>query len=283
MISAVCYQERNSRRSAVIAAAMADGIKRSGDHALVTEWSDEPAMGDVGIFYGWRLPEIGDAYRAKGRPFVHVDLGWWDRKPLGRPLDGYHKVAVNARDPGAYFERSWPSNRFDHFGIPLQGWRQDDESGAAILMAGMSAKSAGVQGFEPYEWERATIWRLRQVTDREIIYRPKPSWLEARPLQGTTFSPASEPLDRALDRAWAVVTLTSNVAVDAVIAGIPFFAERGVASVRSMPSLSMIERPPRTERRLQLLADIAYCQWSVPEMKAGECWDYLKRGTPLCT
>ena len=279
-MKAIFYQERNSRRSAVIAEAMAEGARRHSETVTVAQWAGSPD-GDCAVFYGWRQPEIADAYREAGKPFVHVDLGWWDRKPEGRPLEGYHKVSVNARDPTAYFRRSWPSDRFDHFGIVVSEWRW--QRGRAILLAGMSAKSAGVQGFAPYEWERAAIAKLRAITDREIIFRPKPSWLEARPIPGTTFSPSGEGLALVFDRTWAVVTLTSNVAVDALIAGLPIFAERGVAAALSMPALSMVQDPPLPAGRHQLLADIAYQQWSVPEMRSGDCWAFLKRGTPLCT
>ena len=74
---------------------------------------------------------------------------------------------------------------------------------------------------------------------------------------------------------WALVTHHSNAAVDALAAGIPVFCEDGAASLLSMPRLADIENPPLPEGRAQFFADLAYCQWSVPEMASGACWDYL--------
>jgi hypothetical protein len=150
-----------------------------------------------------------------------------------------------------------------------------------VLLAGMSAKSAGTRGWRPQEWEMATILELRRVTNRPIMYRPKPSWLDATPISGTQFSPRDELVTDALKNCWAVVTLHSNVAIDALLAGIPIHALEGVAAGFSQP-LEQIETFRLDGNREQLMADIAWCQWKASEMADGSAWRYLLERTPLC-
>ncbi len=81
-------------------------------------------------------------------------------------------------------------------------------------------------------------------------------------------------MEAALADCWAVVTLHSNVAVDALMAGIPVNVAEGVAAEFSTP-LAQIETPRMPEGREQLFADIAYCQWTPAEMASGACWSHL--------
>lgn len=273
-----CHYDPGNVRSTHIAQAMAAGVRACG-HAvtLVPGFKDGPA-GDVGVAYGWAHPKLYEQYRRAGGHFAYVDLGWWDRKPPTAVLDGFHKVVVDAREPTAYFRANLPGDRFARQGLTVAPWRA---GGKHVLLAGMSAKSAHTRGFLPQQWEFATVEMLRRITDRPIIYRPKPSWVGASPIAGTIFSPAAQPLDAVLRRAWAVVTLHSNVAVDGLLAGVPVNVTDGVAAAFSTP-LTSIETPLLPEGRERLMADIAYCQWSVPEMASGACWRHLCERTPLC-
>jgi hypothetical protein len=273
-----CYLDPRSSRSSIVARAMAEGIAIAGDKAVIVEDWNGPPIADAAIGYGWRRPDLFQRYRAEGKFFVYLDLGWWGRKPEGDLLGGYHKVVVNDREPNDYFRRSSPADRFDHFGLRVKPWRS---TGSHILLAGMSAKSAGTRGFKPHEWELGAIAAIREATDRPIVYRPKPSWNDATPIPGTRFSPRGETLADALADCWAVATFHSNVAVDALLAGIPAYCETGVGAELSMTGIAALEDPPLPTGREQLMADIAYVQWHVAEMQSGECWRYLRENTPL--
>jgi hypothetical protein len=146
----------------------------------------------------------------------------------------------------------------------------------------MGAKSAWAEQEEPVEsWERTVVETLRAQSDRKIIYRPKPSWTEAKPIPGTTFSPRAQPLIELLGKqCHAVVTHHSNVAVDGLVSGVPAFIKLGAAAPMSLSTsnLAMIEYPyyPLDRYREQWLNDLAYCQWSLKEMSNGACWSHLK-------
>ena len=272
-----CHFNPQSRRSTHLAEAMAQGARAVGLTAATVAGFAEPCA-DIGVAYGWGHPGLFDAYRAQGGHFAYLDLGWWGRKPKTDVLGGYHKIAVDAREPTAYFRGNFATSRFATHSLTAAPWRA---SGSHVLLAGMSAKSAKTRGYGAQEWEMATIQAIRAVTGRTIMYRPKPSWAEATPIPGTVFSYPEVPIEKALLDCWAVVTLHSNVAVDALLAGVPVNVQEGVAADFSTP-LVQIETPRLPDGREQLMADIAWQQGLPAEMASGEAWRHLLEHTPLC-
>lgn len=270
MTFAACYHLTG--RSEAVANSMATGIKACGDRAELRKgWAGETDA-DVAVAYGWRNVETFEAYREAGKPFVYIDLGYWHRRPRGAVFRGYHKVVVNGRDALTYFRRGSPADRLRRAKVTVKPWR---ETGDHILLAGMSAKSARHYGLGPQQWESTAVRRLRRLSDRPIVYRPKPSWTGAWPISGAAMDDAKRPLGEALEGAWAVVTHHSNVGIDALAAGIPVHSVLGLASTMSF-DLDAIEAPPLPADREGFLADVAYCQWNANEMESGACWRHLR-------
>jgi hypothetical protein len=258
---------------------MAAGARRCGLpvdlKASTTYRKGQPARHQVALFYGLAhgLRDVLADFRATGRKAIYIDLGYWGRRKRTR-FDGYHKLVLNDRHPTAYFQRVPKSpERFIAHGVPILPWR---EEGDHILVVGMSAKAAAAEGLVAESWERQTIAQLRQLTKRPIIYRPKPNWDGSRPIEGARYE-REQPLEEALRGAHAVVARHSNVAVDALLAGIPCICPHGVASVLSGHDLSQIETPPMPAGREQWAADLAHVQWSIAEMESGAAWSYLIR------
>lgn len=273
------HHDPQTKRSAHLAAAMFKGASRLGINARIIS-GFEQVCGDVGIAYGWAHPRLFDTYLQRGGHFVYIDLGWWKRKPPNDVLNGYHKVVVDGREPGPYFRRGSKSDRFAQIGQKIGQWRTD---GNHILVAGMSEKSARTRGFEPQAWEKATIGALKKIyPNRPVVYRPKPSWNGASPIIGAGWSPPTTSVGEALRGAWAAVCCHSNVSVDALCAGIPMHVEDGVARAFSLDihDLGHFE-PWAWEGREQLMADIAYCQFTPMEMAEGVCLRHLLDHTPL--
>lgn len=232
-------------------------------------------IGDIAIFYGLNgnLHRIFFDYRKEGRKAVYIDLGYWGRRAGGR-FSGYHKFSINGRHPTPYFRNNpKPPDRFKRFKLKVQSYNKGQD---AILLAGMSNKASDVEGFKYLEYERKAVKVLRQHTDREIIYRPKPGRGHAStPIKGTTHSPRAENLEGVLSRCHATVSHHSNVAIDGLIAGVPAFCVEGLAHPMALDDLALIEKPLYPKHREQWLNDIAYCQWAVSEMRVGLAWDYL--------
>lgn len=252
--------------------AMAEGIRRCGDRAHVMPVTEHRGADHAAaVFWGFIEPcqRVMSDYRAAGKAAVYIDSGYW-----GRGKDGYCKVAVNSRHPTAYFQR----RKHDHaraaeLGIKPSPYR----SGSHILVAGMSAKAAWAEKLEPVEsFERRCIDVLRTITDRPIVYRPKPTWKAAKPIEGVRYSAPEEPLSQVLADCHAVVTHHSNVAVDGLVAGVPAFCLEGVALPMSLQDVRLIEHPRYQDGREQWIADVAWCQFNVAEMRDGVAWRHLK-------
>lgn len=273
--SVAVYQIMNNRRSRMIAEAMRRGINALGDRARLFDTSGYRSPdADIAVFYGFdtTLRRIFRDYRALGRPVVCIDLGYWGRRD-GGIWDGYHKVAVNDRHPTAYFQKVRHSgDRVSRHGISISQWT----SGRHVVIAGMSAKAAEAAGFAPEEWERQAIAAVKAHTDRPIVYRPKPSWPDAKPLPDSTFEHGQMCLDRLLQDCHAVVTHHSNVGVDGLLAGVPVFCVEGAALPLACEDISKIEQPRKDGDRRQWAQDLAYTQFKPDEMHAGVAWRHLK-------
>ena len=273
-LSVAVYEMTAHGRSHTVCEAMAQGIKRCGDVPvrLKAETYRRPEC-EIAVFYGYTQElQACMADHRKRLGAVYVDLGYWGRHDGGRRV-GYHKIAVNARHPTDYFRKGHSPDRFVHHKQEIRPFRT---FGRHILIAGMSAKAAAAGGFKPEQWERTTIIALQRLTDRPLVYRPKPNWKDARPLPGAGYSPPKETMEESLVNCHAIVTHHSNVAVDGLLAGIPVFANAGVASKMGTSDLSHIDDPWLPDDRLEWAADIAYCQWSIAEMAEGLPWWHLK-------
>lgn len=274
MKSLIVYFAPSNHRSTLVGKALAAGIRARGGTVELkpsTSYRGTPTH-DAAIFYGLAqgCRQIFEDYRAKRRA-LYVDLGYWGRRKRTR-WDGYHKIVLNSRHPTAYFQQHEHSaDRFLSFGVPIQPWRED---GRHILVVGMSAKAAYAEGLKPEEWERDTIARLAQLTKRPLVYRPKPNWPEAKKIAGASFE-RDQSLPEAFRECHAVVARHSNVAVDALLQGVPCICPHGAASVLSGHDLTQIESPPTPEGRLQWAADLAWTQWSLEEMQSGAAYRYL--------
>lgn len=256
---------------------MMKGIQAAGDAPIACREDDyyQPQF-SVAVFYGLsgRLKNVFRDYQEEGRKAVYIDLGYWGRRDGGGRYNGYHKISVNGRHPTSYFQKHHHGDdRIRKFGLKAQPWRRN---GRAILVAGMSAKASGVEGFKAEEWERSIIEKIKKVSDRPIIYRPKPSWKDAKEIEGTRYSPPEEDLEAILHGCWAVVTHHSNVAVDGLVLGIPSFCWAGVAKPMSSKIIEQIEKPIYPDGRDQWLSDIAYTQWNTDEIAKGRPWRHLK-------
>lgn len=227
---------------------------------------------DAAAFWGFIEPcqNVMRDFRAVGKPVIYIDQGYW-----GRGKNGHFKVSVNARHPTAYFQRRpHRGDRARALGITAKPWTGN---GGHILVAGMSAKAAWAEKLEPVEsFERGAIDTLRKATDRPIIYRPKPSWKDAKPIEGIEYSDPLQSLAEALTDCHAVVTHHSNVAVDGLVDGIPCFVWDGVATKMGSSDLRLIDKPLRPDDRDQWCADVAYTQWTMQEMRQGLVWRHFK-------
>src|SRR5262245_23248694 len=137
-----------------------------------------------------------------GRPFWQIDNG-----PVFPPLNGeggFHRFCYRSlsmimlRDAP---ERSLAAATAENF----RPWRSD---GRHVLIALPGIGFGQAVGLDMREYYATVLDQVQAVTDRPIKIRPKRT---------------RTPIDKDLTNCWALVTHSSNVAVDAVIRGIPVF------------------------------------------------------------
>jgi hypothetical protein len=265
-------------RSRLVAEAVALGLSNKGvDHRMFYDQDYFGPVADIAVFYGYEgtTPRIMHEYIAEGKTVVFIDLGYFERQKGGR-YRGYHKVAINSRHPTAYIEKMMglglPKRRQD---IPeIQPWKKNGEN---ILVTGMSARAAEAIGYDPGEWEADIIREIKFAYPHlNIIYRSKPTWIEARPLKYAQFEHgASGSIRRSLENAKVLVTRHSNTAVDALVHGIPIYCEEGVAYPLAIHSINQLENPIYPDNREQWLNALAWCQFEMSEIESGLMWDFL--------
>lgn len=196
------------------------------------------------------------------------DAGVWGRmtaKPIIR-------VSVEDRQlSAALLRRGRASDRFEALGI---GVDPVEKRGSYILVTGRSAADAGTVD-EPYgEWERAICARLKAVTRRPIVLREKPR----NPLidiPGVRHD-AGQTCDDAIRGAWAVLCRSGNIGADAVLHGVPVWAESGPGAVYATFTPESVEQAQPFEDRRSALADIAAWNWTNEEIARGELWTHLQ-------
>jgi hypothetical protein len=219
-----------------------------------------------------------NAYVESGRHAVIIDKGY--TRMQGGPLGTlYWRVSVDSLQPLDYFadfQRS--SDRFDKLKKEIHGWRQDPNG--RVIFAGSSQKYCNWHGLGPAnEYAELILWELKKHTQRDLIYRPKPSWGEAAPIDGFGYSTGKTKLADELKRAWVLVTYGSNAAIEALLYGVPVIVlGDGLARPLARTLLEDVENPLLPDRKevARWAANWAYCQWTLDEMKNGEMWNHTR-------
>jgi hypothetical protein len=152
---------------------------------------------------------------AASRPFWHLDNGF--HRPAGGSPHGYYRITYRGMSP-VLLRNPEPRPALR---VTMRPWRKD---GRHVVLALPGETFGRAIGLDVPGWIATIEARLRAATDRPIHVRPKYS---ATPLAGDQRD------------AWALVTHSSNVAVDAVLAGIPVFAAPTSPGV----DLSWLTRP----------------------------------------
>ena len=264
----------------MICDAMAEGIKLMGDtcSTVFAYQHDGRASADVAVFYGLKdgKREIFNDYTIAGKHALFIDLGYWGRREKGKARQSeFHRFTVDQRHPcDRVMDVECPPDRIDKHVPGLQPRRYGDY----IILAGMSRKSAHSYDLGWLEWEKATLAKIRQFTDRPVVYRPKPEHRGTEGLDETRYSPREERLEGLLQGAHCIDTHHSNVSCEGVVAGVPAIIDTGIGRPVCEKDISNIEDPffPDEQLRRQWLNNVGYWQWNPIEMSKGEPWFWFK-------
>lgn len=224
---------------------------------------------DIVITIGWNnaIDQIHKDHMQQGKKTLAFSDGFVRR---GWSPGSYFAVTRNGLH--AYGDQIglMPGDRWQKLDVKLRPWQINEDG--HILIAHQHTEAFDGHNRQP--WFHETLRRIRGLTDRLLILRPHP-----RDKKRDGLPPGCLVSTRAfrddLEKAYAVVTYDSNMAVDALLYGIPVFTGgKTKADPLACFDIERINDPLKPDRQ-QWAHDLAYCQWSVNELRAGFPWRHL--------
>lgn len=200
----------------------------------------------------WLTLRIVPQALRSGRPFWCIDNGYWN--PARGGSRGYYRMTYRGMSPVMLAgDDLRPEPNY-----MLRPWRRD---GGHVLLAMPGVHFGMALGIDVPGWCATIEARLRATTDRKIRVRTRDSRM---------------PLAQELANAWCCVTHSSNVAVDAVLAGIPVFVAPTSAAAPVGRTDLDIEHPAMPGRK-RWLRSLASQHFTLAEMASGEAWRWMDR------
>jgi len=242
-----CYAAKGERTSPLFAEAFAKGC----DGTVVSDGQLRP--GPVALFGSAKLWQQLRQAQAEGRTWYYGDHAFFGRMTYYRiARDAFH---YDGRPDGVPVERK----RLRRLALRPAAWRR---GGRHVLVCPPDQAFAACHGFDADLWLSNTLAELGCHTDRELRVRERS---------------ARRPLAEDLAGCWALVTHSSNAAVEAAMAGVPPFvtAPCGARWVAG-GALNDIERPRLAEDREDWAARLASHQWTLGEIASGLAWQALR-------
>lgn len=270
----LCFYASDKPREIELASAVIAGAAEHGIEGfikpLTPEIEIEPC--DVACMVGVKSARLFRACQAARILPIYFDKGYVrSRRPESRTWE-YWRVSVGAHHPTGttLCAHRKPADRLAALSLSVAPWRK---RGLQIVFAGSSAKYHEFYGLpEPTRYARKLIGQIKRLSDRPIIYRPKPSWRDAEPIRGSLFSGGNEGITSTLANAHCLITHGSNACFEAALLGIPSII-LGDAVARPISSTDLADlEAPRLGKRDRWLAALAYHQWTLDELRSGEAW-----------
>lgn len=191
----------------------------------------------------------------QNRPFWHLDNGFWN--PARGTPRGYYRITYRSMTP-ILLENN---GKLRVPTVRLEPWRK---MGSHILLAMPGVHFGAALGIDVRSWSEtipATIRNLCEKIGRPLRIRERH---EKRPLRDDLFG------------AWALVTHSSNVAVDAVLSGIPVFVAP-TSPAAPVGKLDLDLENPVFPGRDRWLRSLASQQFTISEMQNGTAQFWMKR------
>ena len=216
---------------------------------------------DHHVFYGVddRTRQVWERVRSGG--FTYIDNGYFRSKYHGA-VPAYYRITRGAPQHSGIGRSD--GERWAALGIELAPWRTD---GDHVVVALQSAWWFERHAIIRDEWVMHVVETVGELTGRPVVVRDKPS-------RESVLTATDDPLHGA----WCVVTHSSNVAVDAIVRGVPAIV-LGESAARPMAgvSLDQVAAPPTPAGREMWAAVLADNQWTRAEIASGLALEMLDK------
>lgn len=233
--------------------AFEEGLKRLG--YSIRERAAPTGCEDLLVIWNRQGPDEAEAaaWEARGGTVLVCENGYIGRDAEDRQ---FYAIAV-----GGHCGSGWTPNgtedRFAALGIEVQPWRTD---GYYLITGqrGIGSKSMA----SPPGWHRMTAQKLGRMGINSVRVREHPG----------RFKPAQS-LEQELAGAKACIVWSSASGVKALVMGVPviYCAPHWVGSAGASNTLNAVhDLKLDDEARRKALHQVAWAQWSVREIEAGE-------------
>lgn len=267
------FTDNGALNSKPVFEAFAQGCGQLG-HEVVYNSIDADVAVIWSVLWHGRMSanqKVWQEFKASNKPIIVLEVGALHRNIMW-------KVGINGINRDANFgDSDNDSSRADQLGLKLRPWT--DNQDGHILICTQHDKSEQWNGMPSISnWVLKVIEHIRSQTDRKIIVRPHPrckltgidheypNVVLQRPqhIDGTY-----DDFDLDLSNTYAVVNWSSNPAIQAVVEGVPVFVSPHSLCHSVGNSISGDYNNPNKPDRQQWLNDLAYTEWSVPEISQG--------------
>lgn len=247
--------------------ALMDGLRRHG----VQVWGPNEGLRpvDAVVCWGWKQ---GKRHRVNGRNVLIMERAYIsDRRQ-------YISLGWNGLNGRATFPRIEDGGERwrQHFSNRLKPWR---ENGDCIVLMGQVATDAAVLGHDIQRWCAKAAEELKE-RGLPVLFRPHPRDVAHGKGESVPGAPTLHgTLNDALERAALVVTWNSGSGVDAALAGVPVIAcDEG--SMAWPVAAHGLHEPIIKPDRSAWCAQLAWCQWSLEEVRNGTAWEHVMAACP---
>ena len=208
------------------------------------------------ITYGY-LRGTGDAIR-KAKNFYYIDHGYFKQSQRNfeknrttiNSFDGYFRVVYND-----FWHNGSGSKSEDRLKKMNLKFNNINKSGEYIILSEPTNDASEYYGLS--NWVKNTIEEIRKYSDRKIL-------LHNRGLKVS--------LTDLFPKAWAFVSDHSSAGFLAMQNGVPAYFTN-----KTLKNIGIIKNIEKHEIDYSIFNNLAYEQWTIDEIKNGECWQYLSK------
>lgn len=249
--------------------ACSSGLRRLG-YAVEEGTAGAGAPGDVLLIWNRYGPqhELASRFERAGGTVIVAENGYvgrggsspkFDVHPRGPRPEHYYALAVGGHNG----QGRWPDgdgSRLEALGVALRPRIPGDH----VLIC--PNRSFGIPGrMMPADWPQRAAERVRRETSRPIVIRPHPG-----------NDAPKRPLEADLEGAHAVVIWSSNAGVHALLRGVPVFCDAPFWVCKPAAARGPVDAPEVPDP-LPALRRMAWAQWTVSEIEAGDAFAHLLR------
>jgi hypothetical protein len=260
---AIFVRRTGGQHSTAWAVSFFEGLRR---HGWQTDFVDRPEPATLLVEWSARYGPRMAAQKARGGEVCILERGYlgdryaWTSVSFGGELNGRATFRGVEDDP-CRFET--------HFADLMQPWR--GEGGRVALLVGQVPGDMALRAVNGRldEWYASTAAELR-AAGYSVEFRRHPRDKTDTVVPGVETTRGTLGADMA--SAAAVVTFSSNTAVEAVLAGVPAIAADPGSMAYEVTSHAVAEPLIRPDREAWA-ARLAWKQWTREEMASGLCWE----------